>query len=130
MQADEIAAIAGVAQAILALATLIATATVTVLVYFGTRTIARIEHDRGIRDAWNNIDALALADESILQVAESLLPQPGSGTRTSAEAKRKWLAFMLLNTLSSMYNAARRGVTRSRADALLTCEYQLSSLVR
>jgi len=127
---EKIAALTGVAQTVIALATLIVTAAVTVLVYVGTKAIARIEHDRGIRDAWNAIDAIALSDEAMLAVAESLMPQPGGTPRSVEEARRKWFAYMILNALSSTYSAARRRVTRSRSDALATCAYHVGILVQ
>jgi hypothetical protein len=130
MTPDEIAAMAGVAQAVIAFLTLVVTAVVTVLVYRGTRAIARIEHDRGIRDAWNAIDAIALADEDMLRVAEELMPDPGGGPRATAGARRKWFAFMILNALSSTYSAASRKGMRSRPDALETCAYHVGVLVK
>jgi hypothetical protein len=130
MKPDEIAALAGVAQAIVAVATLVATVVVSVLVYIGTRKIARIEHDRGVRESWNTIDALALSDPSVLRLIEEILPAPGSSARDIEMARRKWLAYMLLNTLSSTYNGATRGLTRSKSDALSVCEYHVAALVR
>jgi len=130
MKPDEVSAAAGVAQAAIGLLTLITTIAITVFVYIGTRAIARIEHDRGIRDAWNSLDALALSDPALLRVAEDLLPGPGSPTGSSCKAaRRKWFAYMALNVLSSMYNGATRGLTRSRPDALMTCEYHIAMLV-
>jgi hypothetical protein len=130
MTPEEVAAIAGVAQAVIAFATLVVTAALTVIVYVGTRAIARIEHDRGVRDAWNAIDAIALADPDVLRVAEELMPEPGDGPRPAEGARRKWFAYMILNALSSTFSAAERGVLRSRPDALTTCAYHVGALVR
>jgi hypothetical protein len=125
-----IAAWAGVAQAVIALATLVVTVAVTVLVYVGTRAIARIEHDRGVREAWNAINAIAVSDPDLLEVAETLMPEPATGPRTAAEARRKWFAYMFLNVLSSTYSGAHRRFTRSRPEALATCAYHIGLLVR
>jgi hypothetical protein len=77
------------AQTAIAFATLVVTAALTVLLCVGLRAIARIEHDRGVRDARNGIDAIAVADAAMLRVAEELMPGPGGGPLPPEAARRK-----------------------------------------
>jgi hypothetical protein len=130
LSADDVAAMAGVVQAIIGFVTLLSTIAVSVIVYVGTKRITRIEFDRSIREGWNSINTLAVSDASVLAIAESLMPQPGSEVRSSESARRKWFAFMLLNVLSSMHSAASRRFSPYRSDALETCRFHLSALVR
>lgn len=58
MKPDEIAALAAVAQALLALATLTGTIVVAVFVYIGTQRLAAFQLYREIRDGWSTLDRL------------------------------------------------------------------------
>jgi hypothetical protein len=94
--------IASLAQVILAFSSLVVTAVLTILVYRGSRQIAYIEYWRAVRDAWMQIDEIALSDDDNLRVADSLF-HPDLANQTSDDRRKRWLGLMVLNNFLSQY---------------------------
>lgn len=128
MKPEEINALAAIAQAVLALATLIVSIVISLFVYYGTRKIARLEHDRSIREWWNTLNTIALDDDKMLEIAEKLM-NPSASPQTAEETRRKWFAFVVLNTLSSSYLGAMTGVSRSSEETINIVKHHLRKLL-
>jgi hypothetical protein len=92
--------IASLAQVILAFASLVVTAVLTILVYRGSRQIANIDFWRSTRDAWQLIDSIALSDDDTLRTADSLF-HPNLAEQTSDDRRKRWLGYMVLNVYQS-----------------------------
>jgi hypothetical protein len=95
-----ISAIGGV---VVALAALGVSSVLTYYIYFVNRRIADVEHWRANRDAWIQIDSLVRSNDHLLQAADSLW-HPELAQETPTEERRKrWLAYMALNTYVAAY---------------------------
>ena len=128
MKPDEISAIAAVAQAVLALAALIGSIAISVFVYSGSKRIARMEYERSVREAWNNLDAVALSSDEMLKIADQMM-DPLSAARSLEERRRRWFAYLVLNALASSYVGAQQGLTKSPKGTLDICEHHLNRLL-
>jgi hypothetical protein len=102
MQTNDIQAISAIAQIVLALASLITTVVLSLLVYYGTKKIAAIEYGRATREAWLAINATALSDDAILKAAD-LLVDPDSDQAAIDVRRKKWFGYMLLNVLETTF---------------------------
>ncbi len=128
MKPEEINALAAVAQAVLALATLVISLAISWFVYRGTKRIAKAEHDRSIREWWNTLDTIALSNDEMLKVADELM-NPLLATQSMDEKRRRWFAFVVLNALSSSYVGAKTGMTQSSNDTIEIVKHHLRNLL-
>ncbi len=102
-----------IVQAVSAVAAVIATAWIALIVDRSARMLAKWEHERAVRDSWSNIDAVALENPDLLRVADDLLHKPNSPL-TEAERKKRWFGYMLCNVLESSLFANKLGVSEDQ----------------
>lgn len=100
-------------QAVSAVAAVIATAWIAMIVDRSARLLAKWEHERAVRDSWSNIDAVALGNPELLRVADGLL-HPPNPQMTDAERQKRWFGYMLCNVLESSLFANKLGVSADR----------------
>ena len=130
MQPDEIAALAAVAQAVLAFAALAATVAVGVMVYIGTKRLTSFQLYSQNKNAWNAIDSLALSSDEMLRVADDLLPPSCPSGTPIDEMRRKWLGYLVVNACAERYLAAKRNLFHC-SDALTeSAKYTLRHVLR
>jgi len=128
MSSDQIAALAAVAQAILALVTLIGSIAVSLFIWYGTRRIAQLDYERSLREAWMAVDAVALSSDEMLVMADTLMDPKNAASHIEAR-RRRWFAYTLMNAIVSTYFGAKHGFTQSRKDSLEACRQLLRPLM-
>lgn len=92
----------------LAALNIVVTALVALAVHRASRRSAQLEHDRGIKDAWINIDMMALQDPRNMRLLDQMI-HPDEGAADADMQRRRWLAYMLLNPLEAAWSAATSG---------------------
>lgn len=113
---DEAARVQGwmsIAQTVLQAFTFALGAILTVMLYLGTSQFAKFQFLRSNYDAWKDLDSFLLGHPDYLPLAASL-GDPGDGsaylTRKKREqAKKKHLAFLMLNPYYSYFYAIKGG---------------------
>jgi hypothetical protein len=128
MKAEEISAYAAVAQAVLALATLIVSIVISVTLHRWSNRVAKVEHERSLREWWNTLNETALSSAEMLLVADELM-HPTSTGQPIGEKRRRWFAFLVLNALSSSYLGAKDGLSRSTTDTVNIVKHHLRILL-
>jgi hypothetical protein len=98
-----------IGEAAVGLAALLVSTILAIVVYFGSRRIADVEYWRAVRDAWIQIDSFVLADNEILQQADSLW-HPELAHQATEERRKRWLTYMALNTYVSSYFGPSRPI--------------------
>ncbi len=122
-------ATAAVAQAALALAGVISTLILGLVVYKSTSRIARLEHARSMRETWVTIDGLALADPTTLTLADALLPQPPHPD--ASFARKRWFVLAYLNPIATAHQGAIDGIYGPEKDDVVAgIRAQLATLLR
>lgn len=91
------------------------------------RNVVRMEQDRGIKDAWIEVDQAALACDEDLELLDRMIHPDQHGQNRLAKRKR-WLAYMVLNPLEAAWTSAKEG--NMQAGALASSEKTMAALVR
>ncbi|MFJ9775707.1 hypothetical protein ACIRVF_31430 [Kitasatospora sp. NPDC101157] len=105
-----------IVQAIASVAGVAATVFIAWTVRRGTKRLARIEHDRAIKNAWIAIDTIALSDDRNLEAAD-LLINPDTEGDSLEERRRRWLCFMFMNPMGATFRGFDGGLFDSSAAA-------------
>lgn len=84
------------------------TALIALAVHRASRRAAQLEHDRGIKDAWINIDMAALQDPDNMRLLDQMIHADADDGDPDAQ-RRRWLAYMVLNPLEAAWSAAKFG---------------------
>lgn len=113
-----------VAQIMIAVSSLVLSA----VVFYYTRKSMALESLRAVRDSWMQLDAMALADDRNLQVADSLF-NPDADADLE-QARKRWVVLISLNPVVSDFMAAKAGLTPSAADTMANCRAVLRLLLR
>lgn len=129
MTPDEISALAAVAQTLLALAALIGSVAVSMLVWYGTRRIAKLDYERSIREAWIAVDTAALSNDQMLVMADTLM-DPKNENDDLERRRRRWFAYTVLNAITSSYFGAKHNLTQSQKVTIEGCRQLLGPLLR
>lgn len=79
---------------------------IAVVLYRTSRTIERQNFSNSLRSAWIDIDSVALQDEATLHEIDFLL-HPDKHTDPIAIKRRRWICYMIGNTLSVNYNGIK-----------------------
>ena len=116
-----------IAQTIIALAALIASISVPVVLYRGQKRRERLELIRALREMWVSIDAALIHDDRLLRIADEFL-DPDSRTLSPDQRAKKWLGYMTLNVVFMDYLCAKHGV--HERDAMVSLKAHLSRLLR
>ncbi|MEJ2791188.1 MULTISPECIES: hypothetical protein [unclassified Pseudoxanthomonas] len=93
---------------VLAGVNIVVTAFIALAVHRASKRSARMEHDRGIKDAWINIDMAALQDPDNMRLLDQLIHADQQGADPDA-SRRRWLAYMVLNPLEAAWSGAKFG---------------------
>lgn len=91
------------------------------------RHVVRMEQDRAIKDAWVQVDQVALADPRNLQALDAMF-HPDRAHEDEDAKRRRWLAYMALNPLEAAWTSARR--QHMYAGAISSSEHSMRALVR
>ena len=126
----ELQDVAAVAQVVLAVCSVLVMTALAVVAYKGSRLIAGTEADRATREAWNVLNVTALSDERNLVVADQLMAHEIRSDSSPEQARRRWIGYLLLNTLATGYMTGLRGITASGRFHVELVEYQLGELLR
>ena len=94
-----------VAQLIVALSALVVSAGVSVIAYRGTKRIAEIQYWRGVRDSWMDIDKIALSNDEMLKMVDSLF-HPDLAGQLIEDIRKRWFGYMAFNAFVSQYFGA------------------------
>jgi len=101
--------LAAVWQAVFAGASLVATLVLAWVVSRASDRMARIEYARAVREGWVSVDTVALQDDKTLMTMDRLffpnVQRPGVD-----EARKVWLAYLALNSHSSLYSGITHGL--------------------
>lgn len=79
---------------------------IAVVLYRTSRTIERQNFSNSLRNAWIDIDSVALQDEATLHEIDFLL-HPDRKDDPIEIKRRRWLCYMIGNTLSVNYNGIK-----------------------
>lgn len=118
--------VSGMAQAVIALAALIASIAIPFVMYQGQRRRETVEFIRSVREMLT-VDATALENPELLDIADQSLA-PESRTRSQAERKKSWLGLMVLNIVYMDFRGAKQGFHAEAA--LQTLEMALRTMLR
>lgn len=111
-----------------AVATLVVTVVISIILQRWSSRVARTEHERSLREWWNTLNETALSSEEMLLVADKLM-HPSAVGQTVEEKRRRWFAFLVLNALSSSFLGAQDGLSRSKEDTVGIVKHHLRILL-
>ncbi|MEO7051242.1 MAG: hypothetical protein ABI128_06220 [Rhodanobacter sp.] len=91
------------------------------------RNVVQMEQDRGIKDAWVEVDKTALADDADLALLDAMI-HPDQCGEDPADKRKRWLAYMVLNPLEAAWTSAKAG--NMQAGAVDSSERTMRALIR
>jgi hypothetical protein len=91
------------------------------------RNVVQMEQDRGIKDAWVEVDKAALADDADLGLLDAMI-HPDQSAEDLISKRKRWLAYMVLNPLEAAWTSAKAG--NMQAGAADSSERTMRALVR
>lgn len=100
--------VSSVAQAVIALAALIASIAIPYVVHQAQRRRESLEFIHAVRSMWISIDAIVLQRDELLQIAESI-PNPTTELTGVARQQERWISLMFLNAFYLDYLGATKG---------------------
>jgi hypothetical protein len=103
------------------------TAYIAYAVQKGSRRVVQMEQDRGIKDAWIEVDQAALGSDEDLDLLDGMIHPDSRGEDRTARRKR-WLAYMILNPLEAAWTSATAG--NMQAGAVSSSEHTMRAIVR
>jgi hypothetical protein len=98
------------AQLITAIAAVIASVAIPVVIERRSRRHARVEYMKSIHDMWMHFDAVALSDHRLLELADEF-NDPDTSHATIDERRKKWLAYMVINIHFARFVAAEQDLS-------------------
>ncbi len=110
MDSDQVQVITAIAQAVLALATLIVSIALSLFVYFGARKLTKLQYMRSSFDAWMTLDTFLLANPHLIKMARKLERPDLEESRGEAIDQKRLLGFIILNPYVSYYYAIEHGL--------------------
>lgn len=85
---------------------LVASIAIALILYFASKKIETQNFSNSLRDSWIQIDSAVLSDEKLLIEIDDLL-HPEHKVSSVDEKRRRWLCYMIANTLSVNYNGIK-----------------------
>ncbi|WP_109699473.1 hypothetical protein [Chitinophaga deserti] len=85
---------------------LVSSIALALILYYATKKIETQNFSNTLRDSWIQIDGTILSNERLLIEIDDLL-HPNKKSSTIEEKRRRWLCFMIANTLSVNYNGIK-----------------------
>jgi len=82
---------------------------VAILAFIRTKTARRTESYRLIKESVNLLNTLALQNDENLRIADRITAQESNENDTVEEIKERWIGFIILNVLESIYLAKHYG---------------------
>jgi hypothetical protein len=108
--------ISAVAQSVLALGTFV----LSYVIWKASVRASRADFTRSMQDYWNTINSLALSDDELLRIADTL-NGPNIASDSIETRKRRWFSFFYINAFHTTFLAMESGLLE-RAYALQTLE--------
>ena len=97
-----------IAQTVIALAALIASIAIPLVLHRAQRRREALEFIHAVRSMWVSIDTIVLQRDELLQVAEAI-PEAGAEPTGVARHQERWLSLMFLNAFYMDYLGATHG---------------------
>ena len=97
-----------VAQSVIALAALIASIAIPLIIYKAQKRRETLEFIHAVRTMWISIDTTVLQRDELMEIADSIL-EPHVPNRDLKERQRSWIALMILNAVYMDYLGAKNG---------------------
>lgn len=94
---------------IISFLSLVSSIALAVILYFASKKNETQSFSNTLRDSWIQIDSTVLSDEKLLVEVDYLLHPDQKGS-TIDEKRRRWLCYMIANTLSVNYNGIRHNL--------------------
>jgi hypothetical protein len=91
------------------------------------RNVVRMEQDRGIKDAWIEVDQVALANDDDLELLDAMI-HPELRDQDRLAKRKRWLTYMVLNPLEAAWSSAAAG--NMPGGALASSEKTMAAMVR
>jgi hypothetical protein len=98
------------AQAVIALAALIASVCIPLALERRSKRQARAQYQKSIHDMWMHFDEVALTSTEYLKLADSIL-EPHNGHLTDGERVKRWLGYMIWNMVHCSFMAIEHGLS-------------------
>ncbi len=108
MSAQDIQTFSAIAQVVLAVVGIVGATAVSLFVYYGSRRIATAQYLRSVYDAWIAIDTFLLSNPDCLETYNRLA-RPQDTHATAELTKRRHIAFLVLNPLSTLFEGIQEG---------------------
>lgn len=111
--------ISGITQSVIALAALIASIAIPLILYKAQKRRETLEFIHAVRTMWVSIDTVILQRDDLIEVADSIL-DPRGKEKDIKERQRSWIALMVLNTVYMDYLGAKNGFHSQQALQTIT----------
>ena len=91
------------------------------------RNVVQMEQDRGLKEAWVEVDKAALDNEADLTLLDAMIHPDRCGEEL-ADKRKRWLAYMVLNPLEAAWTSAKAG--NMQTGAVESSERTMRAMVR
>ena len=103
--------------------------TIAIIVFLASKKIDSQNYTYAVKSAWMTLDSTILADEALLIQADYLL-HPEKRDEPIELKKRRWICYLYLNTLSTVYNGIENNLISNPQAARDSLIKTLQGLVR
>ena len=99
------------------------------MLYFASKKIDTQNYTNSIKNSWIAVDTVVLSDEKLLFEADYLL-HPDKKNETIEAKRRRWICYLYLNTISTVYNGIKHNLIADRKAANDSLIKSLEGLTR
>lgn len=109
--------------------TLISSITIALILYRASRKIENQNFSNALKDSWITIDSTILSNDKLLIEADFLI-HPESSNDSIEVKRRRWICYMVGNTLSVNYNGIVNKLMPDSRGSMVSLERTLKGMTR